>query len=200
MTDTPILRAGQARNVAFDGVTYTIRALSYGEHADLQVARAERAIPGNDILDDALATAARAAGRDDLAAGIAELHAAEDELGAFYDAAPPILDEAGRVQYWTEKADDLRGLQRAVRVAGRKRRLALDLFGEAEGVKALRTRAAEALRAASIDLVMAGVTAVDGKPVRLDAAAAAALPSPHVAALSAAIGEMLAPSRDAAKN
>lgn len=200
MTDLPILRAGQLRHVQLDGVTYTLRALTYGEHADLQVTIGAVRPPGPQVIDDALHAAACAAGREDLAAAIVGCSDAQDALDAFYDAMPPLLDTAGRDQWLREREEEHRRLSAELRRAARRRQVALDLFGEAEGVAALRRKAADAIRIQAAATVAAGLVEIDGQPVKLDADGASDLPTAHVAALAQVVGEMLSPSRDAAKN
>lgn len=200
MTDTPVLAAGQRRTLTLDGTDYTVRALSYAEHSALQLARAAQRGPSNEALNDALRQAAEADGRHDLAEAITAQEDAEDALSAFYAAAPPALDDAGRALWLAEHHAEHARLQRDALRAGRKRRLALDLYGDAEPVRKLRAAMAAALRAAALDLVVAGLVEIGGKPVAVTAQVVDSLPSPHVSALANAISELLSPTGDAAKN
>lgn len=200
MTDIPVLAAGQRRTLQLDGVAYTVRALTYAEHSALQLARAAQRVPGQEMVSEALRQAAEAAGRPDLAEAVTALEEAEDALSAFYAAAPPALDEEGRARWLAENAAEHARLQRDALRAGRKRRLALEMFGDAEPVAKLRDAMGAAMRAASLDMIVAGVIEIDGRPARLDHATAGDLPSPHVPALADAIAALLAPSTDAAKN
>jgi hypothetical protein len=200
MTAIPVLAAGQTRALDLDGTVYTVRALTYAEHSALQVARAAQPIPSQEVINDALCQAAEAAGRPDLAEAVRAAEDAEDALSAFYAAQPPTLDEEGRARWAAEREADLRQMQRAALRAARQRRLALDLFAGDERLAALRARAAQAMRAAAQELVAAGLVAVDGQDRALTPEDAAALPSPHVAALAEAISALLSPTRDAAKN
>lgn len=200
MTDLPVLAAGQRRALTLDGVAYTVRALTYAEHSALQLARAEQRAPSAELINDALRQAAEAAGRADLAEAITAHEDAEDALSAFYAAAPPALDEEGRRIWLAENAAEHARLQRDLLRLARKRRLALDLYEAAAPVQKLRAAMAQALRAAALDLIVAGLAEIDGQPARLDHAGAAALPSAHVTALAEAISALLSPGADAAKN
>ncbi len=200
MTDLPVLAAGQTRTLELDGTAYTVRALTYGEHTALQLARAAQPVPSTELINDALRQAAEAAGRPDLAEAITAQEEAEDALSALFASQPPALDAEGQARWLEEHAAELQSLRRAALGAARQRRLALERFGTAAPVADLRARAAEAMRAAALDLVTAGVVAIGGEPVRLTADQAADLPSAHIGALAEAISALLAPGADARKN
>ena len=200
MTDIPVLAAGQRRTLDLDGVTYTVRALTYAEHSALQLARAAQRVPSNEMVGEAVRLAADGAGRPDLAEAITAHEETEDALAAFYAAAPPSLDDAGRALWLAENQAEHARLQREALRAARKRRLALELFGEAEPVQMLRDTMVAAMRAAALDLIVAGVIEINGKPARLTHDTAGDLPSPHVPPLAEAISALLTPSIDAAKN
>ena len=200
MTDLPVLVAGQRRDVLLDGTTYTIRALTYAEHSALQLARAARPAPSNEAISDALRQAAEQQGRADLAEALTAYDEAEDALAAFHAATPPALDAEGRARWLAEHREEMQALHRTMLRAARQRRRALELFGAAPQVAALRDQAAAALRAAALDIVAAGLVAIDGKAGALTQAQVAELPSAHVSALTDAIAELLAPRQDSAKN
>lgn len=200
MTDIPVLAAGQTRTIVLDGTAYAIRALTYAEHAALQLARAAQPVPSPELINDALRQAAEAAGRADLAEAITAHEEAEDALSAIFAGAPPGADAEGQARWAAENAAELAALRRAALRAARQRRVALERFGGAEPVAALRAQAAAAMRAAALDLVAAGVAAIGGETVRLTADQVATLPSGHVTALAEAISGLLAPGLDARKN
>jgi hypothetical protein len=200
MTDIPVLAAGQRRTLQLDSVAYTVRALTYAEHSGLQLARAEQRVASLEMINEALREAAEAAGRADLAEAVTAHEEAEDALSAFYAAAPPALDADGRALWLADHQAEHARLQADLLRTGRKRRLALEMFGDAAPLKKLREGTAAAMRDAALDLIVAGLIEIDGRPVRLDRDTAGDLPSPHVPALADAIGALLSPSADAAKN
>jgi len=198
--DVPVLSANQPRALVLDGVRYVVRALTYGEHAAMQVARAAQPVPSAELINDALRQAAEREGRADLAEAITAHEEAEDALSALYAARPPALDDAGLVAWSVENEPEIRAQQRALLAAGRRRRVAIERFGAAPEVAELRTAAAAAMRAATAELLCIGVVSIDGAPAALDAAAVGELPSAHVTALAQAISALLSPGQDAAKN
>lgn len=200
MSDLPVLRAGQRRELVLDGTRYAVRALSYAEHGALQLSAGARRAPSAEVINDALRRAAERAGRADLAEAIDQAEAAEDALSALFDSRPPRLDEEGQRAWHEANAPELRRVEEARLRAARRRRLAVEMFADAEEVAVLRAKAADALRGAALDLVVAGLLEVDGRPVTMTAETAGSLPAAHVGALAEAISEMLRPSQDAAKN
>jgi hypothetical protein len=94
--DIPVLVAGQTRDITLDGTRYTLRAPSYGEHSALSVDLAAFPAPSTAVIDDALITAAEAAGRAELAVAIRALPEGEAALQDHFAACPPGLDVEGR--------------------------------------------------------------------------------------------------------
>jgi len=198
--ETPVLVAGQTRDLTLDGVAYTVRALSFGAHARLQAQAAAWPAPSTALIDDALAAAAEEGGRPDLAEAIRGLAEADDLRRDFWASCPPHLDDEGRKVWLAENAAELRRIDREISAQVRKRGLALEKFGNAPGIAELRDRAATAVKGMTTRMVAAGIAGISGQPVDLTPAEVEALPSGHVAALAQAIGELLTPGTDAAKN
>lgn len=200
MTDLPVLTAGQTREIVLDGTRYTVRALTHGEHAALQLALAAQRVPSTELINDTLRRAAEAAGRPDLAEALTAEEEASDALQVFLAGSPPGLDDVGLAEWHAENAAELRRLRAAVLAAGRRARLAREMFGADPAAAELTARASRAVYASNQEMVAAGLAAIDGVPVSLGPDYVARLPSGHVHALSEAISRLLSPGRDAAKN
>lgn len=197
----PVLAAGQVRELKLDGTAYVVRALTYAENAALQVARAAFRMPSDAMLDDAVARACEAMQRPDLVAAIAEHEAADQALTDFFSSCPPSLDEEGRTRWMDENHGDRVKIASRLGLAQRRRQLALDLTADQPALVAMRQRTAEALTAANLELVAAGLVSIDGGDARvLTVTEVGDLPAAHVAALAEAIGALLSPSVDARKN
>jgi hypothetical protein len=202
MTDTaiPVLVAGQTRDLTLDGTTYTVRALTYAENAALQVARAAFRAPSDALLDDVVRRACEEMQRPDLAAAIAEHEAADQALTDFFSSCPPSLDEEGRTRWFEENHAERVAIASRLGRAQRRRQIALDLTADHADLRAMRERVVEAMARGNLELVAAGLAAIDGKDIRLTPEEVAELPAPHVAALAEAVGALLSPSVDARKN
>jgi hypothetical protein len=200
MTETPVLTAGQTRDLLLDGTRYTIRALTHGQHAALQVALAAHRAPSTEMINDALRQVAEREGRPDLAEALTAEEEAGDALQVFRAAMPPALDEEGVTRWEAENAAELARLRSAVLAAARRARLAREAFAGAKEVADLTRRAAEALSVTDQLVAAAGLAAIDGRDVALTAGQVAALPSAHLVPIAQAVAALLTPSRDAAKN
>lgn len=200
MSDLPILTAGQTREVVLDGTRYTVRALTHGQHAALQVALAAQRAPSTELINDTLRQAAEAAGRPDLAEALVAEEEASDALHLHLAACPPGLDDAGQQAWHAENAAELRQLRQAVLTAARRARLAREIYGAEPAAARLTEQAAAAMFAQSRHLVAFGLVAIDGAPVTLAVEDVARLPAGHVNALAPVVSDLLTPGRDAAKN
>ena len=196
----PILVAGQTREVTLDGVAYTLRAPSYGEHSAIDVDLAATPAPSPEVIDDALITAAEAAGRADLVEAIRALPEARDTLADFYASCPPSLDDEGRRRWLDENRAALREIERARHALESKRKVALEIFADTPGIAELRRRADVAVHRRMALIVAAGIHQVDGQRVMLALPDVQALPSGHVRILFEAVSALMVPELDAAKN
>lgn len=196
----PILVACQTREVVLDGTTYTVQALSYAAVSSLQVEAAARMRPSEAVLNDALARICREAGRADLADGVEQHDAAQDNLGAIFFTRPSEADAEGVKQWHRDRAADLEAAQRQILATERKRTLALHLAQDAPAVQQLRQQAAAFVLGDSLAMVRLGVVAVNGRAVAGDDLDVSAMPASHVTALAKAVREMAAPTESAAKN
>jgi hypothetical protein len=200
MTDIPILVARQTRDVTIDDTRYTLRAPSYGEAGAIDVELSTTLAPSQALVNDALITAARGAGRDDLADAIVALDDARDALTDFWASCPPATDAEGVARWKAENAEQLKALERATQRLMEKRNVAQELFAQVPQVAELLRRMPIAMQRRMVATVAVGISAIDGRPQMLSMADVQALPLSHVRVLFEQASEMLVPSVDAAKN
>jgi hypothetical protein len=200
MADIPILVAGQSRDITLDGTTYTLKAPSYGEVGAIDVELSVLNVPSQAVINDALITAARAAGRDDLADAIVALDDARDAISDFYASCPPSTDAEGQIRWRAENAEELRRLERPAQRLMEKRNIAQELFAQKDEVAELLRRVPVALQRRMVGTVAAGIAAIGGRPQMLSMPDVQALPIGHVRTLFELVSQMMVPSTDAAKN
>lgn len=200
MPDLPILTAGQTREVSLDGTRYTVRALTHGQHAALQLALAEFPLPSTDLITDEMHQIALAEGRADLAEALLAEGEAADALRLFNAGAPPETDAEGVVRWRADNAAEIARLRGAVLKAGRAARVARERFAGHPRIAEMTVRISHGQARHSQLLVAAGIVAIDGEPAAITADQVATLPSGHVSLLAVAVSELLTPGVDAAKN
>lgn len=200
MTDLPILRANQQQDITLDGVRYTIRGLTHGQHTNVQVSLAAHRAPSTEMINDTLRQAALANGDEAMAEALVAEEEASDALQVFLAGAPPAQDAEGQRRWYAEHADEIARLRRALLAAGRRARLAREVYGDSDEAADLAARAAEAGAASDQHLVAAGLVAIDGAEWHGEPGDVARFPAGHVAVLADAVSRMLTPSRDATKN
>lgn len=198
--EAPILSASQTRPLTLDGVTYTLRALSYAEVSAFGLAAAGRPQPSQAVMMDAVRTACTDAGRLDLAEALDAYDAAQDALAALFATRPSSLDEAGQDAWRREHAGEIRAAQAAVFKAERQREVALYVASDSPVVQRLRAELLHVAQGDTQEIVAAGVVAIDGRLRTLTLDEAAALPAGHVMALAAELRRMIRPSESAEKN